>query len=184
MSNLTMKSLPMRERLPVAYSTEIGRIITRWALVEHWTRKIVYLLLNLSDEAGRIAVRSGRIGDMITLITDLTELNRIKTGVNWKNLKKDLQRSESFRNRLAHGIWAKSEESNVPILQDLSAAHVESDINLRKAKIYPIAVPIRLEQLKNISNEIEEEAIYLKKIYAGILKLRNTSRGKSQGQSQ
>lgn len=165
MSDITMKSLPMKERLPVAYSTEIGRIITRWAQVEYWSRHIVYLLLGIPEEQGRIAVRSEKIGDMITLITDLTELNQIETGINWKNFKKDLIKSESFRNRLAHGVWATMDGVKTPILQDQSTAHVESDVNLKKAKIYPIAVEVRLEQLKEISNQIEKEAQYLKLLY-------------------
>ena len=57
-----MATYPVRDKLPISHTTEIGRIITRWAFLEWLLRQIAYLLLDLNPKAGRLAVRDPRAG--------------------------------------------------------------------------------------------------------------------------
>ena len=107
MTDPVMGAYPVRRRLPVKYSTEIGRIITRFAFLESQLRAMTYKLLMVNDKQGRLAVRAPRVVDHITMIQDLAALAKLELKVDWKKLKAFCREAESFRNRLAHGIWLK-----------------------------------------------------------------------------
>ena len=46
---------PMRWRLPAAYSTEIGRIITEFARVEWALKAVAFNALGINEKQGRLA---------------------------------------------------------------------------------------------------------------------------------
>src|SRR5690606_23060901 len=87
---------PVRRRLPRNYSTEIGRVIARWALFESRLRALAYLLLDVSPERGRLAVRGGRVADYLTMLEDLMVLRGVGVTVNIKALKLPLSEVEAF----------------------------------------------------------------------------------------
>ncbi len=156
MTDPLMGTYPVRRRLPTKYSTEIGRIITRFAFLESQLRAMTYKLLMVNDKQGRLAVRAPRVVDHITMIQDLAALAKLELKVDWKKLKAFCREAESFRNRLAHGIWLKHSGVKTPILQDFSSAYTQggSDIS-KKPRINPIAVRVSLDQLRHIANAIE-----------------------------
>ena len=177
MDNPEMGTYPVRRKLPVAYSTEIGRIITRFAFLETQLRNITYHLLDISPKQGRVAVRQFRVADQITIIEDLAKLAKIDLKVTWKNLKQPCKEAESYRDRLAHGVWLKHSETETPVLQDFSTAYVRNGAP-RKPKIYPLAVPVQLEHLKNITSNIEQLSDLLHVIEERAIRaMRQASRG-------
>lgn len=156
MIEIQMGSYPVRRRLPVAYSTEIGRIITRFAFLQSQLRELTYKLLIVSRKQGRLAVREPRIDDHITMIEDLATLAGIDPKVDWKKLRKPCRELESFRNRLAHGIWLKHSSTKTPVLQDFSSAYTQGGPDTpKKPRIHPLAVPVKLGQLRQIAKSIE-----------------------------
>ncbi|HEX7007628.1 MAG TPA: hypothetical protein VF274_10835 [Alphaproteobacteria bacterium] len=108
---------PVRRRLPRNYSTEIGRVIARWALFESRLRALAYLLLDVSPERGRLAVRGGRVADYLTMLEDLMVLRGVGVTVNIKALKRPLSEVEAFRDKLAHGVWLRHPRTRTPVLQ-------------------------------------------------------------------
>ena len=108
---------PVRRRLPRNYSTEIGRVIARWALFESRLRALAYLLLDVSPERGRVAVRGGRVADYLTMLDDLMLLRGVGVNVKIKALKRPLSEVEAFRDRLAHGVWLHHPRTRTPVLQ-------------------------------------------------------------------
>lgn len=111
------KSYPVRRRLPRNYSTEIGRVIARWALFESRLRALAYLLLDVSPERGRVAVRGGRVADYLTMLEDLMVLRGVAVTVKTSALKRPLSEVEAFRDRLAHGVWLRHPRTRTPVLQ-------------------------------------------------------------------
>lgn len=150
---------PVRYRLPSAYCTEIGRIVTRFALLESKIRTLAYVLMQISPKQGRVAVRLGRIEDAMTAVQDLIHLSPIQVpeDVNIAGLKVPLKELESWRDRLAHGVWVKHENSTVPVLQVTSGTYQDHETNSKiKARINPAAFEIGLIQLKQIAAKIEK----------------------------
>lgn len=153
---LKMDTYPVRARLPANYSTEIGRIIVRWALVEWHLKRLAYDTLQISPKSGRVAVQEPRANNYIIMIEDLLSIRGIKTNIDWKLIRKELDDIESFRNRLAHGIWVKHGNTKEPVLQDTRGKHPnERDAQQRKARINPMAKRITLQNLRDYTKRTE-----------------------------
>lgn len=151
-----MAMYPTVYRLPLHYNTEIGRIITRFAFLESRLRVIAYLLLNLSPKEGRLAVRLGRIGDAISIIQRLLALQSFTTTQNLDKLSTECKKMERFRDRLAHGIWAKHPGAKTPVLQVTSGSYALSQGGESiSAKINPQAVAVQITDFRNQLRGIE-----------------------------
>lgn len=147
---------PVRKKLPVRYNTEIGRIITRWALAEFVLREVAYLLLGLGPKEGRIAVREPRVDDYLTMILDLMLIYKIKTSAKTTSLRNLLRECESIRDRLAHGIWLKHEGSKLPVIQEVKGKYPPAPgAKSVKARIAPRASVIPIETLIQCTRNIK-----------------------------
>lgn len=147
---------PAARKLPATYCTEIGRIIHKFAFCEMVLRTIAYNLMQIGPRVGRIAVRQPRVVDHITMLQDLEHLMSVDLKVDWKKLKEVLKEVESYRDRLTHGVWLEHPGSPSPVLQDFSYAYVRGQRGPRKARIDPIAVAVRIDQLRNISANLDD----------------------------
>ncbi len=102
-----MATLPIAKGLPTNYAASIGRIISRFSYAEWLISYITYKLLNIGPKHGRVAVRTPRVEDGITMIEQLMYLDKIHVSTNIKALKKALTDIENERDMLAHGVWIR-----------------------------------------------------------------------------
>ena len=158
-----MPTFPVRKKLPVAYSTEIGRIITRWARLEWELKHIAYTILQVNQAEGRLSIREPRASEYLTMIEDLMQVRGLSISTelkpHMKQAKKALEKLGNFRNALAHGIWIKRPETRLPVLQLPSGGLVKlprTTKKLPKAKIEPRALAIELSGLRAALRDIEE----------------------------
>lgn len=150
-----MATHPVRYRLPVSYCTEIGRIITRWAYLEALLTSIAYVILDISQKHGRIAVREPRAVDSLTMIQDLMYLESLKTTVDLKALRTTLGEAEAFRDRLAHGVWVKHSNSKLPVLQIVKGSYPPNPgARSIKARIEPRGLEVDLQHLRKAERVI------------------------------
>ena len=108
---MTKKPVEMIARaqydLPAWLNREAGRIIIRWAHLEFRLQQIVWHLLLVTEEQGRVAVREPRVSDRIDMIVDLAKLRNLTIDFDrWTKIKTDAEPLNSKRDLLAHGIWA------------------------------------------------------------------------------
>ena len=158
----------MRYRLPVYYSTQIGRIITRWAYLEWRLHETAYLLLKIGPKEGRLAVRAPRVADYVTMLQDIARVKSVTVTENWKDLKNLLVEAESYRNRLAHGVWMKCPGTKNPVIRDLSGAYVQGVVIVEKARINPLAVEVKPSDLRNIITAIHALTQRIERLHAEI----------------
>ncbi len=159
-----MPEYPIRYRLPVPYSTEIGRIITRWAFLEYRLKETTYMLIDVDPKVGRIAIREPRTTDYIDMIRDLMALKSLTTTVDLKKLRKTLEEIQIFRDKLAHGIWAKHDSTKLPVLQVTKGSYaLKPGDQKTKARIEPLALVVRLTDLKAARRNIERTTITINK---------------------
>src|SRR5260221_12340075 len=100
-----MGTYRMRQRLPTAYNTELGRVVMRFAILENILRGLTYSLLEVNPKFGRIAVRSPRIQDSTAMIQDFMSLHGFSSRLDLKELLKGARVLEEFRDRISHGVW-------------------------------------------------------------------------------
>lgn len=114
-----VKTYPIRFELPEDYLAGIGAVCFEWALQERALQYITYGLLKIGPKHGRVAVRSPRATDQITMIRQLMDIEKLTTTVDLKLYSANLGRLEKLRDLVAHGTWLKGSAGEY-VLQDLS----------------------------------------------------------------
>ncbi len=162
----------VHRRLPTAHSTQIGRIITRWAYLEWSLRNSIYALLDIGPPQGRIAIREQRAERYVDTVEDLLRIAKIDVDFEFKKYKDFLRILREHRNSLTHGIWLKHPDFNEPVLQITKGTWNPQPSNPKtktKRVIKPEAALIRLKELRKFVPLIDQ-AIYA----AGLLEGRVT----------
>ena len=164
-----MPTYPVRRKLPAAYSTEIGRIITRWAWLEWELKHVAYAILQVDQAEGRLSIREPRAHEYLTMIEDLMQVRGLsisaKLKPHVKPAKTALETLGNLRNALAHGIWIKRPETPLPVLQLPSGGLIKLPNlpkKLPKAKIEPRALVIELSGLRAAVHDIEEVTRFIR----------------------
>jgi hypothetical protein len=114
--------------------------------------KILCGLLELDLVYGRVAVPIPRAADAVTRIEDLMELRGFSSVVDTKTLKSECKELEEFRDKLAHGTWARFPGHKIPILQITSGKNPDGS----KARINPKGGAITLPVMKSYAKGIED----------------------------
>jgi hypothetical protein len=104
-----MQDFPEVRRLPNAYTSGIGRIVSRWAYLEWTMTEITHTLLRLNNlKLYRIAVRGGRAAEYVTMWREMLRVHGLSVASDLKDLAKRLQKIENERNLIAHGLWIRN----------------------------------------------------------------------------
>lgn len=161
---------PVRYRLPATYCTEIGRIVTRFAVVESMIRTCSYALLNVSPKQGRVAVRLGRVEDSLTALEDLVVLAGISVPTNIGALKAPLKKLEGWRDKLSHGVWVKHVQTSEPVLQITAGTYQDAETNSKaKARLEPRAAHVPLMTLRNWASHLSDAKNVIDKLRREII---------------
>ncbi len=146
-----MSTFPTRYELPVAYSTEIGRIITRFSYIQWQVKTCGYIVMGVDPKVGRMLVREPDLSEHLTLIQEIMKLQGLRTTVKMTVLKHAIQQIESFRNRLAHGVWVKHGKTKTPTLQVTKGTYTQTKGGPKfNARIYPRSDRVTLKNLRDI----------------------------------
>lgn len=151
-----MPDYPLILNLPDGHYREIGRVVTRWAVLEWRLRRVAYLLLGIGPKEGRVAVRDPRAVDYVTMIRNLMTARGLKIEFDWKTLNTWLESQGNMRDRLAHGIWLKMPEQTHPVLQLTKGTfELEHGKPAVKAVITPGGVPVEASELRKLADYID-----------------------------
>ena len=174
-----MPQMLVRYRLPVSYSTEIGRLMTRYAFLEWRLRELVYDLLEVSPKEGRIAVGGTRATDYLAKALDLIELKKLHVTPDLKKLRTPLRNLQSYRGAIAHGVSLRDPNSDVPTLQWLKGEYEASETGeKKKARFDPASRPLKLTELRRMVTAIAKNVVMVERAREEILAQLGSSRGK------
>jgi hypothetical protein len=152
----TMKMWPIAIDLPPALYLEIGRAITRYAVLEFHLREIVCTLLGIGPKEGRLTLRSNFSGpQLIELIRDLLPLKKITVPVNLSDFKKSVSQVCEERNQLAHGVWVRHPGTGDFGLQ-LTTGEWKPPAQKAKRQLKPEAIPYGPKQCQALRERIDE----------------------------
>jgi hypothetical protein len=153
-------------QLPPSFSREIGRIIVKFAYFEQCVQEMVWQALELSEAAGRIAVREPRITDRLDMLRDAIGL--LSGGWDEELFKSMRQRANLIaakRHMLAHGIWYYHPlgEWHVQLTRG-SWPKTEDELVAGSKKIMPESVLITANELRSTTAEIDALIADLKRL--------------------
>lgn len=154
-------------KLPASYSREIGRIIVRWAYVEHYVQDMVWQMLDLGSAAGRIAVREPRLTDRLEMLCELIELRNGNWDISlYKKILSQAKVLAAKRDLLAHGMWHHLKAENEWHVQLARGSWPKNfrDLVAKSKRITPESVHVDLDKLRSATNEIVALIDDLKKL--------------------
>ena len=157
-------TFPLRYRLPVSYSTEIGRIMTRWAFIEWQLEQITYRIVGVGQKIGRLTIREPRVDAHVTMIADVMELRKITVSTNLTKLSDGLVQLKSFRDAIAHGIWMKHPSTKLPVLQYTKGKWSIAAMPNTKRVVKPQGVPVTIKKLREFVRSFDRAAHTLSKL--------------------
>lgn len=146
----------VRRRLPTRYYTEIGRIITRWAIIEDVLEGLVFHALWISEEQGRLVLRGQRATERLLLLQTLLRFQGIAANIDWGTARNHLDQMETLRDRLAHNIWIRRPDTDVPVMRDLSGAYIKDLPQGHKPKLLPLSVRVPFAFLQNMRRSMDQ----------------------------
>jgi hypothetical protein len=153
---MAMRTYPARYRLPQKHCTEIGRIISRFAVLESRLAKCAYVLLSVSPKAGRVAVRVGRVESALTVIEDLLHIAGLTVQSDIKKWKTPFKKLEVARDLMAHGVWVRNDADSIPVVQFASGSYSEEPGGPSiRARINPQGVKVPVQYLRDVVRHID-----------------------------
>lgn len=138
-------------RLPAKLLKEIGRVVTVFSCIEHEIKFIIYGLLRVTPQEGRLAVREPRVRDSFEVIKSLVKIHGITVTHNIDALVSEISEMESIRDWLAHGVWTKV---NGDIRLQITAGKWQppGEKNGVRRKIIPSAALMTHQHIREIAN--------------------------------
>lgn len=164
-----MATLPIAKGLPTNYAASIGRIISRFSYAEWLISFIAYRLLEIGPKQGRVAVRTPRVEDGITMIEQLISLNMIRVSTDVKALKTLLKNIENERDMLAHGVWMRHPGFRTWHIQVTKGNWKPDPLSPPVSRrIKPEGREIKIAYLKDLRKKLETAIVDLKQLYAQV----------------
>lgn len=93
--------------LPANLAKSIGRVVTRFSVLELRLSRLTYLALGVDPKAGRIAVRESNATGMWDIYIDLCGLRSYPIPSDKKAIRDAIEACQVQRNELAHGVWLR-----------------------------------------------------------------------------
>ncbi|MFZ5675216.1 MAG: hypothetical protein ACOZAM_19855 [Pseudomonadota bacterium] len=110
MSKGVRRTRPLRKDLPAYITRKIGQIITKYAYLDYKLKTLVWKLAGVDETVGRLAIRDPRAVDKLTLCRELLFVRGVSIeDAKFRSVSRLLQKVESFRDLLAHGVWTEEE---------------------------------------------------------------------------
>jgi hypothetical protein len=180
-----MKVLPVIRELPVPYLEGIGAVCFEWALLERELALVAYMVLKLGPKQGRLAVRSPRANERLTMIRQLMSLENLEAkGVDLDALGASLTKLQTLRDQMAHGTFLRGRKGEI-YLQNLSG-HWKPDQKEPKVarRIKPEGVVITADDMKNLGKLIAGCTVAVHQLGLELERARGSSQQRFQQQSE
>jgi hypothetical protein len=108
--------------LPADMSRELGRVMTRWAYLEHYIQRILWAIAFDSNKdgakLGRLLVREPRIEDRFDMIRDAAIVRKFRFDQELLNsMRKRSIPLNGLRDLIAHGLWTFTKEDGWVVQQ-------------------------------------------------------------------
>lgn len=147
---------PVLYKLPEEITAKIGHVVVAASYIDLVLSGMIYDILPIGPKEGRIAVKEPSAEERFTIITDLLNLKGINLTVDIKGLRKEIKYIADRRNEIVHGTWL---DNGGQTLLRLTKGDWQPNPKMQgnaKRKIYPQAIKFETEELKKLSDDIDD----------------------------
>ena len=96
----------LKPEIPAYLTKPIGQIIVKWSYLEYRLSTVIWQILGVSDEVGRLAVSDPRAQQKFELIRDLLHLRGHEMAEkNYTGMYTAIEAVQGIRDVAAHGVW-------------------------------------------------------------------------------
>jgi hypothetical protein len=152
-----MEELSVLRNLPIAFATEIGRIVAQYSLFEYAIKRTNYLLLGISPKQGRVAVREPRGEDLVGMAQELSSLVIPDFDFPFNDLKIVAKDLNAQRDKLAHGVWMKKGKYKLLMITSGSWTPPKTRGRISR-RIKPEGLHYNVSHLKQILTQVTDLA--------------------------
>lgn len=118
---------PIAQELPAGIAASIGKMIARHSHLEWMLANILYALLSIPINQGRVAVKIPPPRLYITTVGDLLASLRLHLDFNLAALERKLLAADQARNVLCHSVFVRDTRSGKLHIQLVSGSWDEGD---------------------------------------------------------
>ena len=162
-------ALNFTKTLPPELLAPIGQVMVDWAYFEFRLQELVYLALKISQQQGRLAIKSMRAFEMYQLATDLFQLEGLQLPPMDAEGVGELARR---RNLLAHNVWFKDGDNY--LIRDLTGTDSIGGKKVKR-KVQPAGVPLTADSILNLSSAIQQATVDTEALIQVVTKRRSSS---------
>lgn len=150
--------LPALHNLPVWIVRGTGRVVTEHSVLESKVNTLLYAVMGVNRQIGRLAIRDPRTADKHDMICTLAELKGIQLSTAFKKARKGLEIVSTRRDHVAHGVWVLEPESQKPHLVITRGAwnKVEPKSPRIDRTIHPQGVDLEPIDFENLVRSIQK----------------------------
>lgn len=173
-----MTKAPMQVReakgLPNDIAASLGRMISRFSLLEIILSRVMYDLAGVGPKVGRVSMGAPRVGDYPRRMQQLAEILDIDLSpFPWNEYKKTLENLKAERDVFAHSVWLINIETGKHIIQDTSGVWPAApNTKPLSKKIMPQGRVVTPDDLRKLRKDIDmaiEQARSLRRFVAMML---------------
>lgn len=140
------------KNLPDHINLEIGKIVSSWAVLEFALKNIIFDIMDVSQQEGRIAVKDKGASNLLDTIRELLNFKNITVETNLISLKTDIEKIQGQRNNITHNVWVIHPETKKYCLGLVRGKR--SDDSKIKRILVPEPMPFDLEFFQDLQNNI------------------------------
>jgi hypothetical protein len=181
MSDIVSAELPATHRIPAALAREIGRVIISFAKLEWMINRLVYFVLTIDDNLGRLIVKDQDGAEQFKLLCRLLRMKGIETRTELDPIAAAIRSCQSQRNDIAHSIWVISPITNKPMICLFRGEwSKDDDVEVKSRKFNPEGRAYPIEEAISLINLIDGAITSLETLYNELCDIRHTSLQKPQ----
>lgn len=158
--------LPILHRVPASIAREIGRVIVSFAHLEWMVDRMLYFVLDVDDDIGRISVKDQDGAEQFKLLRRLLRLKGITVKMDLNSIAADIRSCQAQRNDIAHSVWLKSPyTNNLMICLFRGEWSKEDDVEEKSRKLNPEGRPYPLEEAITLVRRLDDTIGSLGRLY-------------------
>lgn len=151
------------EDLPVALFREIGRVIVAFAALQYNLSQVIYMLMRIDRQTGRISVREPRATERLGIILDLIQQRQLDVDLDLVALLKTLDDCQRGRDQLAHGTWVRHAGAIRLAISRGSSPPFGTKGKIKRV-ILPEAIPFEVDDCRSLLADIREAQAIVDKL--------------------
>jgi hypothetical protein len=136
---------------------EIGRVVVNFSQLEYILSQVLYVILQIDRQTGRLAIVEPRATERLRIIWELAQQRGWEINLDFDAMYAMLEKIQKDRNQIVHGNWIFDPIKREFLVSVTTGSYVHpGKTGSLKRRIEPQALPINLVSCRNITEGIKQ----------------------------